>query len=65
MFFFRIGAIPQEEEEDPTSAESTALSDDVKAKIQETLQLLHQNIGQLVRNAKPIHAILQDLEGQI
>jgi len=68
MFSFQIGAISKEEEEDGeegTSAESTALPDDVKAKLQETLQLLHQDIGQLVRNAKPICAILEDLEGQL
>ena len=64
MFSFQIGAISQEEEGE-TSAESTALSDDVKAKLQETLQLLHQDIGQLVRNAKPIRAILKNLEGQL
>ena len=68
MFSFQIGVISQEEEEDGeegTSAESTALPDDVKAKLQETLQLLHQDIGQLVRNAKPIRAILEILEGQL
>ena len=64
MFSFQIGVISQEEEGE-TSAESTALSDDVKAKLQETLQLLHQDIGQLVWNAKPIHAILKNLEGQL
>jgi len=63
MFSFQIGAISQEEGE--TSAESTALSDDVKAKLKETLQLLHQDIAQLVRNAKLIRAILEDLEGQL
>ena len=41
------------------------LSDNVKAKLQETLQFLHQDIGQLVKNAKPIHAILEDLEGKL
>ena len=41
------------------------LSDDVKAKLQETLQFLHQDIGQLVKNAKLIHAILEDLEGKL
>ena len=64
MFSFQIGVISQEEEGE-TSAESTALSDDVKAKLQETLQLLHQDIGQLVRNAKPIRAIMENLEGQL
>ena len=65
MFSFQIGATSQEEEEGGTSAESTALSDDVKAKLKETLQLLHQDIAQLVRNAKLIRAILEDLEGQL
>jgi len=64
MFSFQIGATSQEEEGE-TSAESIALSDDIKAKLQETLQLLHQDIGQLVRNAKPIRAILEDLEGKL
>ena len=64
MFSFQIGTISHGKEGE-TSAESTALSDDVKAKLQETLQLLHQDIGQLVRNAKPIRAILEILEGQL
>jgi len=59
MFSFQIRATPQEEEEEEeASAESVALSDDIKAKLQETLQFLHQGIGQLVKNAKPIRAIL-------
>jgi len=64
MFSFQIGATSQEEEGE-TSAESIALSDDVKAKLQETLQFLHQDIGQLVRNAKLIRSILDDLEGKL
>ena len=63
MFSFQIGTTSQEEEE--ASAESVALSDDFKAKLQETLQFLHQDIGQLVKNAKPIRAILEDLEGKL
>ena len=43
----------------------TVLSDDVKAKLQEMLHLLHQDIGQLVRNAKPIRTILEGLERQL
>ena len=64
MFSFQIGATSQEEEVE-TSAEWIALSDDIKAKLQERLQLLHQDIGQLVRNAKLICAILEDLEGKL
>ena len=63
MFFFQIGATSEVEE--GASAELVALSDDVKAKLQETLQFLHQDIGQLVKNAKTIHAILEDLEGKL
>jgi len=37
MFSFQIGATSQEEEEETASAESVALSDKVKAKLQETL----------------------------
>ena len=61
MFSFQIGAIPQEEEEDPTSAESATLSDDIKDKLQEALQFLNQDIGQLVRDAEPIRIILKSL----
>ena len=46
-------------------AESAALSDEVKAKLQETLQFLNQDIGQLVKDAKPIHAIQEDLESKL
>ena len=41
------------------------MSDKVKAELQETLQFLNQDIGQLVKDAKPIHAILEDLEGKL
>ena len=65
MFSFQIGAISQEEGEKAASAESATLSDEFKAKLQETLQFLNQDMGQLVRNAKPIRAILEDLEGKL
>ena len=44
MFSFQIGITAQEEEE-PSSAESAVLPDDVKAKLQEVFQLLSQDIG--------------------
>ena len=65
MFSFKIRATSQEEGEEIASAESAAISDEVKAKLQETLQFLNQDIGQLVKNAKPIRAILEDLEGKL
>ena len=46
-------------------AESAALSDKIKAKLEGTLQFLNQDIGQLVKDAKPIHAIQEDLEGKL
>ena len=65
MFSFQIGAISQEEGEETTSADSTALSDEAKAKLQETLQFLNQDISQLVKNTQPIRAILEELEGKL
>ena len=65
IFSFKIRATSQEEGEEIASAESAAISDEVKAKLQETLQFLNQDIGQLVKNAKPIRAILEDLEGKL
>ena len=65
MFSFQIGPISQEEGEEAASAESATLSDEIKTKLQETLQFLNQDIGQLVKNAKLIHAILEDLEGKL
>ena len=41
------------------------LSDDIKAKLQETLQFLNQDIGQLIKNAQPIHIILEELESKL
>ena len=41
------------------------LSDDIKAKLQETLQFLNQDIGQLIKNAQPIRAILEELESKL
>jgi len=63
LFSFQIGALSHEGEE-ATSAESTALSDETKAKLQETLKFLNQDISQLVKNAHPIRAILDELEGK-
>ena len=64
MFSFHIGATSQEEEGE-TSAELIALFDNVKAKLQETLQFLNQDNGQLVKDANPIRAFLEDLEGKL
>ena len=38
---------------------------EVRAKLQESLQFLNQDIGQLVKNAQPICAILEELEGKL
>ena len=65
MFSFKIGATSQEEGEEATLADSVTLSDEIKAKLQESLQFLNQDIGQLVKNAQPIHAILEELEGKL
>ena len=43
-------------------ADSVVLSDEIKTKLQECLQFLNQDIGQLIKNAQPIHAILEELE---
>ena len=45
--------------------ESTPLSVDIKAKLQEILQFLNQDIGQLVRDADPIRLILKSLKGNL
>jgi len=63
MFSFQIGVAATEEEE-ASSEESAALSEDVKAKLQEILQLLRQDISQHVQDAEPIRAILKSLRGQ-
>ena len=63
MFSFQIAAALQEEE--PSSAESAVLPEGVRIKLQEMLSFLNQNIGQLVRDAEPIRAVLKSLEGQL
>ena len=65
LFSFQIGAISRKEGEEATSAGSATLSDEIKAKLQESLQFLNQNIGQLIKNAQPIRAILEELEGKL
>ena len=65
LFSFQIGATSQEEGEETTSADSAVLSDEIKAKLQESLQFLNQDIGQLIKNAQPIRAILEELEGRL
>ena len=61
LFSFQIGATSQEEGEEATSANSIALSDEIKAKLQESLQFLNQDIDQLIKNAQPIRTILKEL----
>jgi hypothetical protein len=63
MFSFQIAAALQEEE--PSSAESAVLPEGVRIKLQEILSFLNHNIGQLVRDAEPIRAVLKSLEGQL
>jgi len=65
LFSFQIGATSQEEGEEATSADSITLSDEIKAKLQESLQFLNQDISQLIKNAQPICVILEELEGKL
>ena len=41
------------------------LPDEIKAKLQESLHFLNQDIGQLIKNAQPIRVILEELEGKL
>ena len=43
--------------------ELAPLSEETKAKLQEVLQLLNQDIGQLVQDGELIRAILRSLKG--
>ena len=63
MFSFQIGVASQEEE--VQSAESAAMSENVRTKLQEILQFLNRTIGQSVQDAEPIRTILKTLEGQL
>ena len=62
MFSFQIVVASQEEVQ---SAESSAMSENVRTKLQEILQFLNRTIGQLVQDAEPIRAILKTLEVQL
>ena len=64
LFSFQIRATSQEEGEEATSADPIVLSDEIKAKLQESLQFLNQDIGQLIKNAQPIRTIFEELEGK-
>jgi hypothetical protein len=63
MFSFQIGVTSQEQE--ASSAKSVVIPEDVRAKLQEILSFLNQDIGQLVQDAEPIRAILKTLRGQL
>ena len=65
LFSFQIGVTSQEEGEETSSADSTVLSNEIKARLQESLQFLNQDISQLIKNAQSIHAILEELEGKL
>src|SRR6185312_12347854 len=64
LFSFQLGTIGAEDEA-TSSAESDPLSKETKAKLQEILQLLNQDIGQLVQDAEPICIILKSLKGTL
>ena len=64
MFSFQLGTISAEDEA-ISSAESAPLSEETRAKLQEILQLLNQDIDQLVQDAKPIRIILKSLKGTL
>ena len=63
MFSFQIGVTSHEEE--VSSADSVAISEEIKAKLQEIHHLLSQDIGQLVQEAELIRTILKPLRGQL
>ena len=65
LFSFQIGATSQEEGEEATLADSVVLPDEIKAKLQESLHFLNQDIGHLLKNAQPIRTILEELEGKL
>ena len=65
LFSFQIGATSQEEGEEGTSADPVVLSDEIKAKLQESLQFLNQDIGHLIKNAQLIWTILEEHEGKL
>ena len=48
-----------------SAAESAPFSEETKAKLQEILQLLNRDIGQLVQDAEPIRIILKSLKGAL
>jgi len=62
LFSFQLGTTSAEDEV-ISLAESAPLSEETKAKLQEILQFLNQDIGHLVRDAKPIRTILKSLKG--
>ena len=64
LFSFQLGTTSAEDET-ISSAESVPLSEETKAKFQEILQLLNQDIGQLVQDAEPIRIILKSLKGTL
>ena len=64
MFSFQLATISAEDEA-TSSAELALLSEETKAKLQEILQLLNQDIGQQVRDAEPIRTILKSLKGTL
>jgi hypothetical protein len=64
LFSFQLG-ITSVEDEGISSTESAPLSEDTKAKLQEILQFLNQDIGQLVQDAEPIRITLKSLKGNL
>ena len=62
MFSFQLGTISAEDEA-ISSAESDPLSEETKTKLQEILQFLNQDIGQLVQDTELIRTILKSPKG--
>lgn len=64
MFDFSIGEIEGDEASSAIPS-STPLSDDVKEKLQEVLQLLSQDVSILVQDVEPIRNILKQIKAHI
>jgi len=64
LFSFQL-VITSVEDEAISSTESAPLSEDSKSKLQEILQFLNQDIGQLVQDTEPIRITLKSLKGNL
>lgn len=65
LFSYQIEDLLDHEEVTSSATEQKTVSNDIKAKLRDMLQLRNKNVDVLVENVEEVHQILNRIQGQI